>query len=305
MSKAQVVNELHRLARKNFPRRRVIQRGIDDLWQADLVELQPYASMNSGYRYLLTVIDTFSKFAWAIPLKTKTASDTTIAMQSILNGERRCLNLQVDNGSEFYNKRFKSLMQKYDINLYSTFSNLKASIVERWNRTLKGRMWKAFSLQGTYKWITIIDQLVHDYNNTIHSTIKMKPIDVTKDLEKHLLTTVYNNIKIAGRAKLKVGDLVRISKYKGIFEKSYTHNWSTEIFKIVKVQITNPVTYLLEDLHNEKIAGGFYEYELQKSLAPDVYLVEKIIRKSGKRVYVKWLGLPATENSWIDSKDII
>lgn len=305
MSKSQVVNELHRSVRKNFIRRRVIQKAIDDLWQADLVELQPYSDKNNGYRYLLTVIDTFSKFAWAIPLKTKTAVDTTTAMESILKGKRKCLNLQVDNGKEFYNKSFKALMYKYNINLYSTYSNLKASIIERWNRTLKGRMWKAFSLQGTYKWLPIINQLVMDYNNTIHSKIRMKPADVTKEFEKHLLSTVYSNMKIAGKAKLKVDDLVRISKYKGIFEKSYTHNWSTEIFKIIKIQITNPVTYLLEDLNGEKIRGGFYEYEIQKSLAPDVYLVEKIIRRSGKRLYVKWLGLPTTENSWINSENII
>lgn len=305
MSKSQVVNELHRSVRKNFIRRRVIQKGIDDLWQADLVELQPYSDKNKGYRYLLTVIDTFSKFAWAIPLKTKTALDTTAAMESILKGKRKCLNLHVDNGKEFYNKSFQTLMHKYNINLYSTYSNLKASIIERWNRTLKGRMWKVFSLQGTYKWLPIINQLVNDYNNTVHSKIRMKPADVTKKFEKHLLTTVYNNMKIAGKAKLKVGDLVRISKYKGIFEKSYTHNWSTEIFKIIKVQITNPVTYILEDLNGEKIRGGFYEFEIQKSLAPDVYLVEKIIRRSGKRLYVKWLGLPTTENSWINSENII
>lgn len=305
MSKSQVVDELHRSVRKNFIRRRVIQKGIDDLWQADLVELQPYSDKNKGYRYLLTVIDTFSKFAWAIPLKRKTALDTTAAMESILKGNRKCLNLQVDNGKEFYNNSFKMLMHKYNINLYSTYSNLKASIIERWNRTLKGRMWKKFSLQGTYKWLPIINQIVNDYNNTVHSKIRMKPADVTKEFEKHLLSTVYNNMKIAGKSKLKVDDLVRISKYKGIFEKSYTHNWSTEIFKIIKVQITNPVTYLLEDLNGEKIMGGFYEYEIQKSLAPDVYLVEKIIRRSGKRCYVKWLGLPTTENSWINSENII
>lgn len=304
MSKEALVNELHRSARRNFKRRRVIMKGIDDLWQADLVEMQPYAKFNHGYRYLLVVIDTFSKFAWVVPCKTKNALDVSIAFQSIIS-KRRPKNLQTDNGTEYYNKNFKKLTDKYKINHYSTYSVMKASIVERLNRTLKGKMWKLFSLYGSYKWESILPKIVNEYNNTKHSTIKMAPINVNKSNEKMLLNTVYNNIKIAGPAKLKKGDLVRISKYKGLFEKGYTPNWSTELFKIIKVQITNPVTYLLEDLQNNPITGGFYEYELQKTNISDVYLVEKILKRKGSQAYVKWLGISSDQNSWIEMKDLI
>lgn len=306
MSKEALVNELHRSARRNFKRRRVIMKGIDDLWQADLVEMQPYAKLNHGYRYLLVVIDTFSKFAWVVPCKTKNALDVSKSFQSILNTSKRSpTNLHTDNGTEFYNKNFKYIIDKYKINHYSTYSVMKASIVERLNRTLKNKMWKQFSLQGSYKWESILPLIVNEYNNTKHSKILMSPINVNKANEKMLLNTVYNNIKIAGPAKLKIHDFVRISKFKGMFEKGYTPNWSTELFKIIKVQITNPVTYLLEDLQNRPITGGFYEHELQKTNISDVYLVEKILKRKGSKAYVKWLGISSDQNSWIEMKDII
>lgn len=305
MSKQSLINELHKAARRNFKRRRVIMKGIDDLWQADLVEMIPYANLNSGNRYLLVVIDTFSKYAWVEPCKTKNALDITNAFKSILNIGRLPKNLQTDHGKEFYNKDFKILTGKFNINHYSTFSVMKASIVERLNRTLKEKMWKLFSLQGNYKWQKILPKIVEDYNNTRHSKIKMAPNQVNKMNEKILLKTVYNNIKIAGIGKLKVDDLVRISRHKGLFEKGFTPNWSTEVFRITRIQITNPVTYLIEDLQNQPISGCFYQFELQKTKVADVYLIEKIIKRKGDKAYVKWLGFTSDKNSWIELKDFV
>ncbi len=162
--KRAVVDELHKPARRNYPRRKFDVRGLDETWQADLVEMQPYSKENKGYRYLLTVIDVFSKFAWARPVKTKTGEDTTAAMNSILQEGRKSKNLQVDKGKEFYNKNFEGLMKKSKIHMYSTESNLKASIIERFNRTLKNRMWKQFSLRGNYKWADILPDLLKSYN---------------------------------------------------------------------------------------------------------------------------------------------
>lgn len=115
----------------------------------------------------------------------------------------------------------------------------------------------------------------------------------------------YSHIKIFQRGKFRVGDLVRISKNRHIFEKGYTPNWTTEIFKIRKVQKTNPVTYLLKDYQNDPIKGGFYEVELQKAKYPDTYLIEKVIRKKGNQLYVKWLGFDTTHNSWIPETDML
>jgi len=306
MSKREVVEELHKPARRNFIRRRVIIKGYDDLWQADLVEMGNYEKKNNGYRFLLTVIDTFSKYAWAIPIKNKTAESVTNAMKSVFEESKRYpKNLQTDDGKEFFNNIFKNLMKKYQINHYSTFSSLKASIVERFNRTLKEKMWKEFSLNGNYKWVHIISKLVNQYNNTKHRTIKRRPVDVNKKNANELLKTIYSHIKVLPPPKFKVGDSVRVSKFKHLFEKGYTPNWTTEIFKIRKIQITNPVTYLLEDYTGQPIAGGFYEYELQKSRHNNIFLVEKIIKTKKDKVFVKWLGFSQSHNSWINKTDLL
>lgn len=303
--KRQIVNELHSRARKNFLRRRVIMKGIDDLWQADLVEMGNYSTSNSGYKYMLTVIDTFSKYAWAESIKSKTATEVSKAFHRILSEGRIPKNLQTDDGKEFFNKEFGALMKKYSINHYSTYSVMKASIVERFNRTLKGMMWKQFSNNGTYEWISIYKNLVKLYNKKIHGTIKMAPIHVKRKDEQHLLNTVYNHLKIFKPSRFKVGDHVRISKYKHVFEKGYTPNWTTEIFKIKSIQNTYPITFLLEDYEGNEIKGAFYKEEIRRTRFPNTFLVEKVLKTKGNKAYVKWLGFSSQHNSWISKTEIL
>jgi len=185
--KRRLVEELHAPARRNFPRRRVIVRGYDDLWQADIVEMRPYSRFNRGYHYILTVIDVLSKHAWAVPLKSKGGSETAKAIADIIRESERCLkNLQTDMGKEFYNSDVQ-LLKKHNINHYSTYSVLKASVVERFNRTLKNDMWKIFTLNGNYKWVDVLPRLVSDYNTRVHRTIGMQPVDVTPNRRKTLV----------------------------------------------------------------------------------------------------------------------
>lgn len=305
MERRTIINEIHSQARKNFPRRRVILKGIDDLWQADLVEMGNYSTQNRGFRYLLTVIDCFSKYAWAEAIRSKTADDVYVAFKNILNNGRVPQNLQTDDGKEFFNKKFDRLMKDNSINHYSTYSVMKASIVERFNRTLKTLMFREFSYNGSYHWIDIYKQLIHNYNMTKHRTIKMAPINVNSRNEKVLLNTVYSNLKTFPTPKYRVGDYVRISKYKNIFEKGYTPNYSAEIFRIKSIQITNPVTYILEDYQGNPIKGGFYKEEIKRTRSPNTYLVEKVLKSKGDKVYVKWLGFSNQHNSWIEKNDIL
>uniref|UniRef100_A0A1Y1MVM7 Integrase catalytic domain-containing protein n=1 Tax=Photinus pyralis TaxID=7054 RepID=A0A1Y1MVM7_PHOPY len=298
----QVVNELHKAARKNFPRRRTIIKGFDDLWQADLAEFIPYAKENKGYKYILVVIDCFSKYLWTRGLKTKTGEEVTKAVQAIFKStRRRPKNLQTDAGKEFYNKSFAKLMMQERINHYSTYSTKKAALAERVIRSIKNPLYRQFSLRGKYVWIDAIESITSEYNNRKHRTTGMKPIEVKADTK----LDAYNHIKLFNNKKCRfnVGDVVRISKFKSIFAKGYTPNWSSELFKIIKVQITNPVTYLLEDMKAKPILGGFYEHELQKAKYSDVYLVEKVLRRKKDKVYVKWLGLD--EKSWIDKNNVV
>ena len=171
-----------------------------------------YETHNNGYLYLLT--------AWAVVFKNKGVQNVTAAMKSVFNNsKRKPKNLQTDDGREFFNNQFQHLIQSHKIHHYSTYSSLMAPIVERFNTTLKGMMWKKFSFQGTYKWINIYQELIDKYNNTLHRTIKMTPNEVKFFNEITLLDTVYNNLKVFRRPKFKIGAHVRISKYKHIFEK--------------------------------------------------------------------------------------
>lgn len=284
-------------------------QGIDDTLQADLVEMIPYASNNGKMKYILTVINIFSKMAYARALKNKTGPEVTRAMESVLNSLNHPIrHIHVDMGKEFYNAQMKRMLEQRNINIYSTFSTMKAAIVERFNRTLKSKMWKQFSLRGSYKWTDILQSLIYNYNNTKQRTIKMKPVEVDSENEQFLLDTVYNygrRMRINIKPNFKVGDLVRLSKYKHIFEKGYTPNWTTEVFKIRSIKQTNPITYLLSDLNGQDINGVIYKEELQLVEHPDIYLVEKIIRKKGNKMYVKWLGFDTSHNSWINQTDVL
>ncbi|XP_060873724.1 uncharacterized protein LOC132947448 [Metopolophium dirhodum] len=280
MSKREIANELHKPARKNFTRRRVNVYGKNDLWQADLVEMIPYSKVNGGYKYILVVIDCSTKFSWAKPLKSKTGKEVTSAMATILV-ERSPKLLQLDNGKEFYNTTFDALMSKYGIHKYSTFSILKASIAERMNRTLKGRMYKEFTARGSHEWVSILPKLLDEYNNSPHRTIGMTPIQADSDPASVVIKQrKINNEKI----KFKVGDKVRISTQKGVFTKGYLPNWSTEIFEIIKINKTLPATYQLQDYMSNPIAGCFYSSEISKTDFPNEYLIEKIIRKKGDQI---------------------
>ncbi|XP_070156763.1 uncharacterized protein [Polyergus mexicanus] len=124
-----------------------------------------------------------------------------------------------------------------------------------------------------------------------HRTIAMRPVD--------------SNVKIAAPAKFKVANPVRVSKFKTIFEKGFTPNWTTEIFRVTKIEQTNPVSYLLKDSRGEPIVGGFYEHELLRFGDPDVYLVEKMLRRKGNEVYVKWLEMDESHNSWINKTAVL
>ncbi|CAK1599003.1 unnamed protein product [Parnassius mnemosyne] len=205
--------------------------------------------------------------------------------------------MQTDNGTEFYNDKFKKIMNSYNINHYSTFSTKKASIVERFIRTLKSKLYKAFSLQG-YNWIgDTLNNVIYEYNHTYHRTIGEIPANVNNKSKKRILQRylrLVKNDKV--KRKFKVSDYVRISKYKG----------HSEIFKIRKLQNTIPITYLIEDtIKGQPILVGFYAQELRKTKNPNIYLVQKVLRRKGNKVLVKWLGLSSSENSWIDKSNIL
>ena len=198
--------------------------------------MQLLRNYNKGIRFLLCVVDIFSKYAWVVPLKDKKGVSIVTAFQSILKQSNRIPNkIWVDKGSEFYNASFKKCLQDNDIVIYSTHSEGKSVVAERFIRTLKSKIYKHMTSISKNVYVDKLDDIVDEYNNTYHNTIKMKPTDV-KD-NTYINTDKEINNK---NPKFKVGDHVRISKYKNIFAKGYTPNWSEEVFVIKKVKNTVP-----------------------------------------------------------------
>ena len=227
--------------------------------------MQLLSKYNKGIRFLLCVIDVFSKYARVVRLKDKKGISIVKAFQIILKQSNRKPNkIWVDKGSEFYNAYFKKWLRDNDIVMYSTHNEGKSVVAERFIRTLKGKIYKYMTSISKNVYIDQLYDILNEYNNTYHTTIKMKPIDTSKEI---------NNKD----PKFKVGDHVRISKYKNIFAKGYMPNWSEEVFVIKKVKNTIPWTYVINDLNGEEIIGTLYEKELQKTNQED-FRIEKVIR---------------------------
>ena len=183
--------------------------------------------------------------------------------------------------------------------MYSTHNEGKSVVAERFIRTLKSKFYKYMTSISKNVYITKLDDIVNEYNNTYHTTIKMKPIDVEDN------TYINTSKKVNNKdPKFKVGDRVRISKYKNIFAKGYISNWSEEVFVIKKVKNTVPWTYVIYDLNGEEIIGTFYEKELQKTNQEELR-IEKVIKRKGNKIYVKWKGYNNSFNSWIDKACLV
>lgn len=261
------------------------------------------------------VIDCFSKYVFTALLKRKNTDAIITAFKEILsNTTQRPERLASDKGGEFNSLKFKQFMKANDI-IYNHTNNedTKCGIVERCIRTLKSKISKYLTYKNTYKYIDVLPDIVKSYNNTYHRTIKMAPSEVN---EKNILQ-VYRNMKESWHIpakkkypKIKVGDYVRMSKSKTVFEKGYLKNWTEEIFKVQTVIRGNPILYRLVDLADEEIEGTFYEAEIQKIIFDKnaIRAIETIIkqRRQGKNIqyFVKWRGYPSKFNSWIDSKSV-
>ena len=180
----------------------------------------------------------------------------------------------------------------------STFNKGKSVVAERFIRTLKNKIFKHMTAISENVYFDVLDDVVNKYNNTVHKTIKMKPIDNTDDSYAE-----YNEDFNKKDPKFKVGDHVRISKYKNIFATGYAPNWSEEVFAVSKITNTGPQTYVASDLNGEKITGSFSEKELQKT-SQEKRRIEKVLKRKGNKLYVKWKGYNNLFNGWVDKNDL-
>lgn len=300
----------HRVVRK-FPRRRVEVYRVDEIWALDLASMETVSKYNEGYKYILCIIDVFSKYAWCVPLKNKTGPSILEAIKLVVDeSDRSPEKIWVDQGGEFYNKGFQDWANKNGITIYSTYGDSKSAVVERFIRTLREMIMREFTATNSRNWVDILSSILDEYNNRKHKTIKMTPMEAS---EPENATKVYNNLyegidKPKKKEKFKVGDKVRISKIKGKFEKGSSPNFTHEVFTIKDVLDTNPVTYKIIDYNGDIIDGSYYEQELLKTKVPDHYEVEQILKTrkvDGKKEhFVHFFGWPKKFDAWIPEENI-
>ena len=202
---------------------------------------------NKGINYLLCAIDLFSKYAWVILLKYQKGTSIVNVFQKIITERRKPNKIWFDRGSEFYNQSFKDFLKINNIEMYSTFNEGKSVVAERFIRTLKNKIFKHMTAISKKIYFDVLDNIVNKYNNKVHRTIKMKPVNVTDDP-----FVEYNEDSNKRNLKFKVGGHVRISKYKNIFAKGYAPNWSEEVFVINESKNT-----VINDLNGEEVIGSF------------------------------------------------
>ena len=259
----ELAKEIHKEFRKPKLLRKVKVFNKDDIWTADLVHMPA----ELGYKYILTVMDIYTRYAWCKPLKSKRAQEVKSAFEEIIKkSKRKPVKLWVDEGKEF------NFIKSLGIEVYNTHNFGKAVMIERFNRTITNKLWKQFSINGNQKWIKILQSKVDDYNNSVHRSIDETPVkastnpNIVKEVNNKNNYENENNEKISTKSKYKIDDRVRIFKYKNKFEKGYKGYWTNEIFKIYKILKTSPITYKIKDLDDEEIIGSFYESELQKTV---------------------------------------
>jgi hypothetical protein len=249
--------------------------GIDHQWQVDLVDLGKLASYNKGLKYLLTCIDVLSRYTWVVPLKDKTEKTLKEAFQVMLKTGRQPILLQTDRGTEFTNRVFRKFLKGNEVHFFTTYNDeTKASIVERFNRTLKTKMCKYFTHRETQTYVDVLSDMVASYNHTVHKIIGIPPAEVTWANQTTVSKRLYGKKGPQKSCKFSPGDRVRLSKAKRTFKKGY---WTEELFTVVKCIETRSPVYLVKDDRSEILEGIFYAEELQKVIkTDDVYKIETI-----------------------------
>jgi len=306
---------LHKPARKVYPTHHILVGGPNDMHQGDLIDFNTISKHNDGYSYILTVIDCFTRFAWAVPIKDKVPATVVAALKIVYGGLDTPSNFVSDAGREFTGNATRDWFKERDIHFAIAYGTHKAQFVERFNLTFKRMLFRSLTLTHTLRYIDRVDDTVRAYNSRFHRSIGMRPIDVNSDNAKSIFIHMYGDpknwmVRQGGDGYYKRGDHVRISRLKGPFEKSYEESYSREVYVVNKVLATEPVQYKLNSLNGEKINGRFYKEEMTHvRMNPDtVYPIEKVLdhRVVGgvKQALVKWKGWNSSYNQWINEAEL-
>lgn len=305
---------LHKRVVRKFKRNPVVSNHYEDHCQADLVDIQRYQQDNEGFRYILTVIDVFTKIAFAVPIKSKDGNQVSDALQKIFSTYRPNY-IQTDEGNEFKNAKVKNLFKRYSIKWFpATNEHIKCAIVERFQRTLMTKIHKFMTSTGNRQFVQFIERFVNSYNKTYHRSIKMTPNEAKAAPVKNVFMNLYgvederSLLKRLFKSKIPVGTSVRIAETKNRFAKGYAQNFTDAVYKVATVvpSLKTP-TFKLIDHKGKPIKGRFYNSEIQKIENPDLYRVSIIgerKRGRGKQYLVHYVNFPDTEDQWIPASRI-
>lgn len=307
---------LHKPTKRKFRRRSYVVAGINHLIQMDLAVFSQFAKYNDNYKYILMIIDVFSKKGYGIPLKSKSGKEVSKVIDEFLTNDiSNVLYVQTDKGTEFLCTQTQKVFKDHNIQHYTyTNQEIKATFVERFTRTLKQKMYRYFTHTNSYRYIDVLSDLIHSYNSAIHSSHNLSPNRINESNQETVWQKLYNPDRPINELNIKptfrVGDKVRISKYSTTFAKGYLPAWTEEIFTVAKIHGTIPPVYSLSDDNDSRLVGTWYKEELQRvKVRNDTYKIDKILgtRKVNNKVQylVKWRGYDDSFNSYINKSDLI
>jgi hypothetical protein len=303
----------HKPVKRVFERQRIIMSALDQQWDADIMDMVKFSRKNNGYRYLAVFIDIFSRYIWVRPLKSKKPAEMLEVMKDVFSQGRIPLSIRTDRGNEYVGKEVQNYLKGRDILHFTARNALHANYAERVIRTLKGKLYRYFTKFQTNVYIDILDDIVTGYLNTVHSTIKFKPMEINSENEQSVYEKLYLPSQVALEQreiiyKYDIGDYVHTLESRSPFTKGYEETFTQEIFEISYRTRTTPPRYKIIDLKRESIAGTFYEQELHTAHIPDVFRVEKVlkrrVRDNKREALVRWQGYPDKFNQWIPQEDL-
>ena len=253
------INEIYSKGpKKYYPTNKTNVYHIDDIWSLDILDLKDYGPENNrGYRYVLVVIDNFSKFGWTIPLKNKNAQTIKDSFENILiSSKRKPGSIETDRGKEFYNNIFQDFLNKNKIKLYSRNSSFGSVFAERFNRTIRDLLKRPVFEKGDGNWIDVLPTITKQYNNRIHSSTKLAPIQASLKKNEGFVYKNLTDKRKKVKSKFQIKDLVRTADLKRTFSKGDTTNWSYKMYKITEIINDTIASYKIDNLserYNESL----------------------------------------------------
>lgn len=307
--KKQNTYTLHKERVYRFPRNKIITYFPDFQHQIDLMDMQNYARENDGYKYILVIIDCFTRYCWLKALKDKSAKSLKAAFEKLYADIPIPERVQTDQGREFNNREMKKLFDDHEILYFTTRGpGFKCAMVERLIRTLKNILFRYFTRQGNHRYIGILDELAESYNNSYHRMIKMTPKEARSAPLDSLKVNFTEIVTKKRKPSMKPGQSVRIAYDRNKMDRGYMQTYLDPVWKVKSVHKSDGIPmYQLEDDDNRR---RFYSRQIQP-VGDIAYRVEKVLRtrvnpRTKKTEYfVKWLGYPMSECSWVqDLEDV-